>query len=553
MDTTSLHTVSPASYNYQLLKPNEIRLALLEPSPHDNGPLSVRLVPTDIEAPPPYDAISYVWGDDAADTVPILCDGLFVRVTKNLHWTLSRAQRRHHHPDSSAYVVVWADALCINQHDDVERGAQVALMGRIYTNARTVLVCMGPELSYAGGSLVASLLSEWDASAATAGVDIKVDDVHWRALGALTRAPWFSRVWVLQEVGLARDPRVIYGGGPDDNIGIEEFSYRLLRCVVSWARSRMSSFAAYMKIEGLLVHDWWLDWSQPRPGGEAPGEVLHYQFLDLLDQGALLQCRDPRDRVYAFLGHPVAAAAGTIVPDYTKPKIQVFQETTLVLLRDSGIRTLSSVEHDTQTIEEDTPSWVVRWDVTPTFNNIWNSYGPTYSSAAGLGTGGALELNGDCLQVEGVVVDSVLAVFPVRLAPSTMGIWFFSANTDSWHPLVSFSPELEQDTTAPFAYNATKSAILAHTLCGRPWDDQDQDAIILRMFSDYITGGCERHNTKKRHRRRSICKQRPSAMAAPSSSPKTATTAWRREFAGQATHVPLCRAGPYRSSFGRYP
>ncbi|KAK8023798.1 hypothetical protein PG993_011864 [Apiospora rasikravindrae] len=448
----SLHADAATSYTYQPLKTNEIRLALLEPSSHDDGPL------------------------------------------RNLHWALTRARRRRQ-PDSAADVVVWADALCINQRDDVERGAQVAMMSRIYAKARSVLVCMGPELSFAGGSLVASLLSEWEASAATAGTDIDVEDVQWRALGALTSAPWFGRVWVLQEVGLAQNPRVIYGGGPDDTVGVEEFSYRLLRRVIAWTRSRMPNFAVYMGIEGLMVHDSWLNWSQPE--AQALELSAHCQFLDLLDQGALLKCHDPRDRIYAFLGHPFASAAGPIIPDYTKPKLQVFQETTILLLHDSGIRTLASVEHDPQTIKEEAPSWVVRWDVTPTFNNIWNPYSPMYNSGVGLGTGPAWELNRNSLQIEGVVVDSVLAVFSIRVVPNRLQILFHSAGDDHWQPLTLFAPALEQDTSTPFAYSTIKAAILAHTLCGQPWDGQYEDNNLLRRFAEYLSSNHESHDWKQ--------------------------------------------------------
>ncbi|KAK6834190.1 hypothetical protein PG987_008884 [Apiospora arundinis] len=515
-DAMDLDTVPPSS-PYRPLKPYEIRLALVEPGAKDNddnedGPLSVRLLTVSIQNPPPYDAISYVWGDDTTDAVPISCDGLHVRITRNLHWALTRA-RQHRRITSSpsatttpAAVIVWADALRINQRDAAERSEQVALMGRIYASARTVLVCMGPNLSEGGGSRVASLLVDWQQACTISSkrrniaVDLNINDVRWRALGALTGAPWFERVWVLQEVGLARDPRVIYGGrGGGSRYGdgaagpAEEFSYRLLRHVVAWTRQRAPEFAAYLGIGGLHIHDWCSDWSQPRAeegGGKAQGKVVqpsHYQLLDLLDHGALLKCRDPRDRIYAFLGHPLAAAAGPIVPDYAKPKLQVYQETTILLLRDSGIRTLSSIEHDPQTIEEDAPSWVVRWDVNFTFNNIWSSQNHAYRSGTGIGTGKSWALNGDFLQVEGVAVDSVLAVFPIRVVPSQLQILLTSASADHWQHLVQFASELEQNTIAPSAYNTTsKAAILAHTLCGYPWDGQDQQTGLLRVFSDYI-------------------------------------------------------------------
>jgi hypothetical protein len=40
---------------------------------------------------------------------------------------------------------LWMDALCINQEDVIERNQQVYLMGSIYSQAREVLVWLGPE------------------------------------------------------------------------------------------------------------------------------------------------------------------------------------------------------------------------------------------------------------------------------------------------------------------------------------------------------------------------------------------------------------------------
>ncbi|KAK7973324.1 hypothetical protein PG988_007458 [Apiospora saccharicola] len=535
MDTAmDLDDTVPSAPLYQPLKHNEIRLALVEPSPDDDhdGPLSVRLFPASIQTPPPYDAISYVWGDDTTDTVPILCDGVAVGITRNLHWALMRAREHRRLSNASfppsftttdpnpvsvaAAVIVWADALCINQRDPAERNEQVSLMGRIYAGARTVLVCMGPNLSGGGGAHVASLLRDWQQRAACAAVpaakekvkptawnevavdptNVHGDEQRWRALGALTGAPWFERVF--------GDNGSLVDSAP----GVaEEFSYRLLRQVVAWTRQRRPEFAAYMGIGGLHIHDWWSDWSQLREaggsvgvGGDVVQQPWHYQFLDLLDHGALLRCRDPRDRVYAFLSHPLAAAATgggrPIVPDYGKPVLQVFRETTVILLGDSGVRTLSSVEHDEQTIDEDTPSWVVRWDVTPTFKNVWSSHNQQYRAGAGIiGAGGeSLALDGDYIRVEGVVLDSISAVFPVKVVPSQLQILFTSANADHWQPLAQFASELEQSTSMPFGHNIStvKAAVLAHTLCGLPWDSRDHQTGLLCAYSDYVS--CEGRN-----------------------------------------------------------
>ncbi|KAF2433211.1 hypothetical protein EJ08DRAFT_552002, partial [Tothia fuscella] len=87
---------------------------------------------------PHYYALSYVWGN-AKDTVPIrICtkdvDGKFLekivtQVTRNLIVALEHLQQ------DDEDVVLWIDALSINQQDEVEKGQQIMRMGDIYANA----------------------------------------------------------------------------------------------------------------------------------------------------------------------------------------------------------------------------------------------------------------------------------------------------------------------------------------------------------------------------------------------------------------------------------
>jgi hypothetical protein len=53
---------------------------------------------------------------------------------------------------AQGFLVLWVDALCINQKDLLERGLQVMRMGLIYSRAAEVLVWLGEE---ADGSAIA--------------------------------------------------------------------------------------------------------------------------------------------------------------------------------------------------------------------------------------------------------------------------------------------------------------------------------------------------------------------------------------------------------------
>lgn len=339
---------------YKPLIEGEFRLLVLEPGPDQDPNISVRLIQCRPQSAPTYDALSYVWGDQSRKTT-ISLNGMPFGIAANLYWALRRTRDRHE------TRVIWADAICINQLDLQERSQQVAMMGSIFSNARRVLICMGDPPNHGEDEDVSSLMNGFTllwgrhANIPALGEDNPLrTDPRWRSVAAFMHLPWFRRAWVIQEVGLARDPRVLYGRC--------EFGYREMIRVMRWAGGQ--TWALQFAIPSFLVHREWHDWTQPKHP---------LTFIDLLNHGALLNCSDPRDHVYAFLAHPLARNADgspLVFPDYVKSVEQVYLDVSCVLLRRFGLRLLSSVEHQNSTIKEELPSWVVRWNVSVVMNDI---------------------------------------------------------------------------------------------------------------------------------------------------------------------------------------
>lgn len=123
---------------YDDLKNNEIRLLELFPG-NVEAEIECRLSKVALSAKPDYEAISYVWGDSTG-TETILCNNKAVEVTVSLAQALRRLRSAH---SEDAPRVLWADAICINQSNLLEKNTQVPLMTKIYSAAGRVVVWTG--------------------------------------------------------------------------------------------------------------------------------------------------------------------------------------------------------------------------------------------------------------------------------------------------------------------------------------------------------------------------------------------------------------------------
>lgn len=151
----------------------------------------------------PYEALSYCWGAPA-DTKPIYIDGRQVLVRVILWSFLNNLCARKHD------LPIWLDAICINQRDLQERDSQVRIMGRIYSRAVRTIAWLGDaddDSNYALAYLKRSQAPELFSSNAR-------DDIQHRALQAaaqLMQRSYWSRLWIVQEIGLSKQVLLLCG------------------------------------------------------------------------------------------------------------------------------------------------------------------------------------------------------------------------------------------------------------------------------------------------------------------------------------------------------
>jgi hypothetical protein len=128
-------------YEYKPLPDGEsIRILTLESGQQDE-PLKGILDFVNVNSTGSYEPISYVWGPpNFVHEISIVVVGGVerpIKLTSSLYEALKRLRLCH------SKRRVWADQICINQHNLKERSQQMQFMNAIYKNASHVLVWLG--------------------------------------------------------------------------------------------------------------------------------------------------------------------------------------------------------------------------------------------------------------------------------------------------------------------------------------------------------------------------------------------------------------------------
>ncbi|KAL5313364.1 hypothetical protein ACEPPN_019097 [Leptodophora sp. 'Broadleaf-Isolate-01'] len=305
------------TFQYRDLGENEIRLLRIFPAA--TSILKCELFHISQERPCPYIAISYAWGD-ADDTRTIMLDGHEFVVTDSLMLALQRLRSR------SSSVIVWADAICINQQDIEERNLQVQAMTSIYQKAAEVAIWLGPE---AGNSnLALQLLHKLHNSRTSAGrirAIIESPDLRasFRALVALFDRDYWGRRWVVQEVLNGRRVIVYCGASQlpwatclSASDILERYNSHLVKAFLYVeGRAAISAsgnmYAGQLSCGGPRVL---LDLRKERSSG----------LLDVLLYHQEKSCSEPRDRLYSLLGILSLQERLNFPVDYNRPVRHVY-------------------------------------------------------------------------------------------------------------------------------------------------------------------------------------------------------------------------------------
>jgi hypothetical protein len=125
---SSLANVYDCQFAYKALSEdkNEIRLLRIYKKKPTSDQIECDIFHVSLDSTPSYNALSYAWGHPLNPKVQISLSGCAFMVRQNLWEAL------HQIRSESEELMIWIDAICINQSDLAERSEQVCKMKSIF-------------------------------------------------------------------------------------------------------------------------------------------------------------------------------------------------------------------------------------------------------------------------------------------------------------------------------------------------------------------------------------------------------------------------------------
>ncbi|KAE8381821.1 heterokaryon incompatibility protein-domain-containing protein [Aspergillus bertholletiae] len=491
------------------------RLLILDPGPWDQDAISATLVTAQI-GHDSYEAISYVWGGPAK-MKKINCQGYPLNVTASLYQALRQVRR------TSEPRRIWADAICINQSDLQEKSLQVNMMGAIYSQAEQVIVSFGDDGMNGEAARVAfQVIEDYNRLAAKYLSEERIRTGEWwqpdGGYGTITferlqhvvpifEKPWFQRVWVIQEIGLAKNALLAYGTSVIDFVQIMEFVQAWARTGrhfpgISFKSGHISNVFNNVWVSYTDVHNSWFRDSYILTTISRHTERSNREFEDVLFRARHIQrATDSRDYIYAFLGHPLAKSkTGRLLleADYTidlpELRCRLFSR-----LGDNSLRFLGLVwNRSPQDLKSQCPSWCPHVDTRRpwTINGRYAADRCNFRPAQSLTTN---QIDGSRLELRVFLIDTVHSCGEVADIPTGAGMkdaWDTEPDYRNVETLLSESPSLaerywsllqEFEKQSSLSY-PDKPLALASTLLGIC--DSDDDLSIARSFIEFCGNHC---------------------------------------------------------------
>jgi Heterokaryon incompatibility protein (HET) len=330
------------TYPYRSLEsPRHIRLLQIRRRQLFHEPLC-EIIHVHINDAPPYEALSYVWGQ-RDPSIPLKIGDYQLFVTQSVEEFL------FYHRSFFSEKMVWIDSICINQGSDDEKSEQLPLMREIYGKALRTIAWLGPPETFLQSHYIRQVIMAWH-TAEVFGVPpegmfefestTSSAQRSYREVRDLISQPWFRRLWIVQEAIVSKKVHVLFKGTSidlDDILlvldNIHKSFDRLVEldksCLdggvnMSMPQSPTADLSMFTRNFATAVC-----LANLREVHKFEGQIMWVLLLATKS----FECQNPRDKIFAILGlttsdsHVLYAKAG-----YKDPIEHVFLQTSTYLL-----------------------------------------------------------------------------------------------------------------------------------------------------------------------------------------------------------------------------
>jgi hypothetical protein len=259
-----------------------------------------------------YCALSYCWGS-VEDPAEVKVNGARHTISKNLHtFLLSILQN----PTAVGNIeLFWADQISIDQQNQAERNEQVALMTRIYYEAKVVHAYTGEYSASARNALDA--IFPRPGAAPLQGREI--EDV----VEQFCQREYWYRLWIVQEIYIAKVIKFWCGSYAVSSdistpVGIlETGKFQTRRTPAGQHVAKVQQMQSEYRLGSTR--------QKPRTAMSLSRAVVIFS-----DQ----RCRDPRDKIYGL--QAMLHLEQCVKPDYGKTVDEVFEEAVKTFIQHCG-------------------------------------------------------------------------------------------------------------------------------------------------------------------------------------------------------------------------
>lgn len=317
----------PDVSQHDQLPPDHIRLVRL----HRHGcgcasDVCIDIFAIELKDAQHYEALSYRW-DEESPKETIIANGKMIDVMQPVYNFLLWRQSEHEEH------LLWIDSLCIEQDGETgarEKEVQVPLMGAIFHQADRVLAWLGDvKFVQEAKALMASM--EDGSYVPLQLTKENMVERHivpsWQGLAHLLGHEWFTRIWISQEIILAKELALIAG-----NITIEWKDF--LHVVAHWKVDEISPFVKapvliHSAAQGLI--------RLPQLRELRLQQVGTWDIADLFILSGGTCATILHDQVFAILGlYHVHRVSPQLQPRYDLPVGEVFRQATVAALKESS-------------------------------------------------------------------------------------------------------------------------------------------------------------------------------------------------------------------------